>query len=376
VDFELSEEQLAVQGLAQQVLATRFPQAGRMADESWPDENLWRDLAQTGLVGLTLSEAVGGGSLGFVEMCLLLEECGRARARTPLMEHLLAAMVIDRFGADALRQAVLSDAASGEMLLTAATTDRYGGDGLPGLSAIISAGGGYLLSGRQRLVAWGGTAKRIVVFATLDQHGDTICLLLNPESEGVKLEFLATTDGAPEADLMCDGVQIGPNNVIAGPNQGGLARQWLWERLVVATCAQLAGLSATVLRLTAEYTSTREQFGRPIGTFQAVSMHAADAFIEVEGIRLAMLQAAWRLDVGLDASREVSIAKLAASEGAINVLAIANHLHGGVGLLKDYPLQQYLTTTRRLALAAGSAQWHLARLGDMVAERAELEVAA
>ncbi|MBN8840765.1 MAG: acyl-CoA dehydrogenase family protein [Sphingomonadales bacterium] len=376
MDFELSEEQLAVRGLAEQVLATRIPQAGQMADESWPDENLWSDLTQTGLVGLTFPESVGGGSLGFVEMCLLLEECGRARARTPLRDHLLAAMVIDRFGPDTLRQAVLPGAASGEMLLTAATADRYGGDGPPGLSAMVSAGGGYLLTGSQRLVSWGATAKRIVVFATLNQQNDTICLLLDPETEGVKLEPLATTDGAPEADLVCDGVQIGPGSVIAGPNQGGLARQWLWERLVVATCAQLAGLSATALRLTAEYTSTREQFGRPIGTFQAVAMHAADAFIEVEGIRLAMLQAAWRLGAGLDASREVSIAKLAASEGAINVVAIANHLHGGVGLLKDYPLQQYLTTTRRLALAAGSAQWHLARLGDIVAERAALEIAA
>lgn len=376
MDFELSEEQLAVQGLAEQVLANRIPQSGQMTDDSWPDQYLWRDLAQTGLVGLTLSEAVGGGSLGFVEMCLLLEECGRARARTPLMDHLLAGMMIDRFGPDAMRHALLPGAASGETLLTAATADRYGGDGLPGLSAIIGAGGGYVLTGSQRLVPWGGTAKRIVVFATLDQHSETICLLLDPETEGVKLQLLATTDGAPEADLVCDRVQIDLGSVIAGPNQGGLARQWLWERFVVATCAQLAGLSATALRLTADYTSTREQFGRPIGTFQAVAMHAADAFIEVEGIRLAMLQAAWRLGAGLDASREVSIAKLTASEGAINVLAIANHLHGGVGLLKDYPLQQYLTTTRRLALAAGSAQWHLARLGDIVAERAALEVAA
>ena len=135
----------------------------------------------------------------------------------------------------------------------------------------------------------------------------------------------------------------------------------------------LSGVAKAALQLTAAYASSRQQFGRPIGAFQAVAMHAADAFIDVEAMRLAMLQAAWRLGAGLPAEREASIAKLWASEGATRVLATAHHLHGGTGLLLDYPLHLYLTRAKHLSLSAGSAQWHLARLGDIAAASAARE---
>lgn len=371
MDFEFTDTQLAVRDLAQEVLAKRAPKPG-FVDSSWPDAALWEDLTQTGLLAAFLSEDVGGQGFDFVEVCLLLEECGAAHARAPVATTILGSILLDRFAPEVLRQAWLPKVARGEAVLTVAAMDALGGDGPLDLKARPDGGGGFVVSGRQRFASWGETTTGIVIFAHVDDG--LVCLLADPLATGVKLEPLATTSGAPEVDLCFSRVQIGAADVIAEPADGAAIRAWIWQRAVVAASAALTGAAAAALQLTAEYTSSRHQFGRPIGSFQAVAMHAANAFIDVEAMRLAMLQAAWRLSVGLPAAREVSIAKLWASEGATRVLATAHHLHGGAGLLLDYPLHLYLTMAKHLSLSAGSAQWHLARLGDIAAASATAEV--
>jgi alkylation response protein AidB-like acyl-CoA dehydrogenase len=130
----------------------------------------------------------------------------------------------------------------------------------------------------------------------------------------------------------------------------------------------VAGACAAALELTAEYTKGREQFGRPIASFQAVSQRAADAYIDTEAVRLTAWQAAWRLDQGLPASGEVAIAKFWASEGAQRVVHAAHHLHGGVGVDRDYPLHRYFLLVKQAELALGSATPSLQRLGRILAD--------
>jgi alkylation response protein AidB-like acyl-CoA dehydrogenase len=142
---------------------------------------------------------------------------------------------------------------------------------------------------------------------------------------------------------------------------------WLVEHATVAACAVMAGLAAEAVRITGEYTTGREQFGRPIATFQAVGQRAADAYVDAQAIRLTMLQAAWRLGAGARADREVAIAKYWAAAGGQRVVHAASHLHGGIGVDRDYPLHRYFLLAKQLELFLGGASRQLVALGAILA---------
>jgi alkylation response protein AidB-like acyl-CoA dehydrogenase len=131
----------------------------------------------------------------------------------------------------------------------------------------------------------------------------------------------------------------------------------------------MSGVAAEAVRITGEYTVSREQFGRPIATFQAVGQRAADAYVDAQAIRLTMLQAAWRLAAGFPADREVAIAKYWAAAGGQRVVHAAQHLHGGMGVDRDYPLHRYFLLAKQLELTLGGATRQLADLGRMLADQ-------
>jgi alkylation response protein AidB-like acyl-CoA dehydrogenase len=145
--------------------------------------------------------------------------------------------------------------------------------------------------------------------------------------------------------------------------------QWIFEHTTAALCATAAGVCETALRMTAEYTKTREQFDRPIATFQAVGQRAAEAYIDTEAVRLTAWQAAWRLDAGLPATAEVSVAKFWAADGGQRVVHAAQHLHGGIGVDRDYPLHRYFLWAKHLELTLGGATSQLLRLGSLLADQ-------
>ena len=148
--------------------------------------------------------------------------------------------------------------------------------------------------------------------------------------------------------------------------------EWLVQRTTAALALAQAGAAAASLALMAEYTKTREQFGKPIATFQAVGQRAADAYIDTEAIRLTAWQAAWRLAEGLPADKEVAIAKFWAADGGQRVVHAAVHLHGGVGVDRDYPLHRYFLMTKHLELTLGGATEQLLQPGRHPGRRAGL----
>ncbi len=183
---------------------------------------------------------------------------------------------------------------------------------------------------------------------------------------GVERERQDTTTGTPEAQVRLDGVRLGAGAVL-GPVDDGTALRWTLEHATVGICAVMAGAAAEAVRITGEYTTGREQFGRPIATFQAVGQRAADAYVDAQAVRLTMLQAAWRLDAGMPADREVAVAKYWAAAGGQRVVHAASHLHGGVGVDRDYPLHRYFLLAKQLELALGGASRQLLRLGGILA---------
>jgi alkylation response protein AidB-like acyl-CoA dehydrogenase len=173
------------------------------------------------------------------------------------------------------------------------------------------------------------------------------------------VESYPGTDGDPLATLALQGVhgqRLGGDEVLA----------WWLPRVHLGIAALQLGLSRRALELTAAYTKERKQFGRPIGTFQAVQHRAADAWIDLSAMEVSMLQAAWRLDAGLDARREVLIARWWASQGSHRTVAAAQHLHGGMGFDKDYPLYRYFLCSKQWETLLGGASAQLEELGALL----------
>jgi len=173
--------------------------------------------------------------------------------------------------------------------------------------------------------------------------------------------------GRPDALLTFDRVALSEDARLGGADDGGAVVAWLVQRATAALSVEEAGVAAAALALVAEYTKTREQFGKPIATFQAVGQRAADAYVDTEAIRLTAWQAAWRIAEGLPADDAVAVAKFWAADGGQRVVHAAVHLHGGVGVDRDYPLHRFFLLTKQIELTLGGATDQLLRLGAALA---------
>ena len=356
MNFTLDESMVAVRDLASQIFTDKSsPERLKqleVAGETF-DRPLWSELATAGLLGIGLPEEYGGGGLGFVEVGLLLTEAGRHTPKIPLLPTLTTAAAIAKFGAPELAKEWLPKVADGSAVLSAALATFPD----PGLT--LSAAGA--IDGVVSFVPAGLDADLVLVLA--EGLGGSGAFLIDPKGVGVTPEAQVTTAGAIEARLSLNGVVP----VARLDADGEVVREWLRQHVVAGLCATAAGITAAALDLTTKYAVVREQFGRPIATFQAVGQRAADAFIDVKAIRLTALQACWRVGSGLPAAEQVAIAKFWAADGGKRVLHAAQHIHGGIGVDKDYPLHRYFLAYTATELSLGGATEHLLRIGNELA---------
>jgi acyl-CoA dehydrogenase len=382
MDFTYNEEQEAVRQLSDRILTERSTHDRLKAleasagDEGPFDRELWAALAEAGLLGIALPEDVGGAGLDFVAVGLVVEAAGRTAALVPVVETLAyAAPAIDRFGTEAQRRRWLPPIASGASVVTAALAELVGdvivpGDPAPATTATRTPSGAWHLAGTKACVPAGLLADLVLVPATvLGADGapeGTAVFVVDPGSAGVT-RIRQDGPARPEALVELD-CEVGDDDRLGGPGADGPAIvAHITERATAALCLQEAGAAAAAMALTAEYAKTREQFGKPIATFQAVGQRAADAYVDAEAIRLTAWQATWRLAEGLPAAAELAVAKYWAADGGQRVVHAAAHLHGGVGVDRDYPLHRYFLLTRQIELTLGGAHASLARLGALLA---------
>jgi alkylation response protein AidB-like acyl-CoA dehydrogenase len=379
VDFDLTDEQQATIDVAAKLLGDKAtPEAIRaveQADDLRFDRDLWAAMADAGLLGIAVPAEHGGAGLGVLELALVLEEVGRRTAPVPALASLaLGALPLARWGTGAQQADILPGVVAGTTVVTAALVEPLGDALRPSTTARREAGG-WVLDGERTNVPAGLVADLVIVpavvaadAASADAGAGEIGLFLVPAAaEGLRRDRQDTTTGTPDARLALAGVRLGDDAVLGPVDAAGTALRWLVEHAVVASCAVMSGLAAEAVRITGEYTSTREQFGRAIATFQAVGQRAADAYVDAQAIRLTMLQAAWRLAAGFPADREVAVAKYFAALGGQRVVHAAAHLHGGVGVDRDYPLHRYFLLAKQLELLFGGATRQLVRLGGILA---------
>ncbi len=370
MDFRLSQDQQDIQSLAKRILSDLAVPDGLPDMEEaveWHDPAIWRALAEAGLLGVAVPEKYGGMGFGWVELCVLIEQVGAAVAPVPVLPSLaMGAALIAEFGSAAQCEAYLPAVCRGEILLSAALAESESRDPLAPLSTAERDAEGWRLSGEKICVPLGRSALRILVPAR-DAGGAISIFLVDPRGCGLSLERQESTAGELQYRMVMRDLRVDETDRLAGRSGGGHILQWLVEHATAALCALELGVVGRALEMTAKYTGERHQFGKPIATFQAVAQRAADAYIDVEAIRLSTWQAVWRLAQGLDATREVSIAKYWASAAGHRASYAAQHLHGGIGMDKDYPLHRYYVWSRQIELTLGGAHTHLAKLGRMLA---------
>lgn len=325
MDFALDETQRAIGRLARATLA-------RESDV----DAAWKALGEAGLLSLALPERLDGDELGVAEIAVLLTEVGRAGSAVPALATLaLGVLPVVRLGTPEQQDDLLAGIASGDRVLTA------------GLRGTVSAG--TTLSGTLVGVPHAARAYRILVPA-----GDDV-YVVDPAADGVTLTRTPTSSGTPEHTVALAGV--------AAPLLGEPGAAAELHRLALAcACALGDGLVAGALDLTAEHVRTREQFGRPLATFQAVAQQIADVYVAARTLHLATLAACSRL-TGTD----VDVAAYWLTEEAPAAMHTCHHLHGGLGVDASYPLHRYYAATKDLVRLVGGGEHRLARLGARIA---------
>lgn len=366
MDFGFSEEQRDIQKLARQILQDLVTPTTLAAYDNYASERfdraLWGKLAEAGLLGVAVPEEHGGMGFGFMEVALMMEEAGRAIAPAPLAVHMAGGiMPLARFGSAEQKNRLLPGAASGERVLTAALEEQFALDACAPAATARAEGGGYRVSGEKFAVPFAHCAHRVLLGAMSD--AGLVVLLLDPQAAGVTLTPVKTSSYEPQSLLGMNDVLVPAADVLAGPDRGTEVMRFAAECLTVALCAHQLGVTDTLLRTTAAYTSERKQFGVPIATFQAVGNRAADRFIDVECLRLTTYQAASLLAAGAPASVEVDIAKIWAGDVGHRSSYTAQHLHGGAGVDRGNGPWRYCLWARHNEMTLGSTASRLASLG-------------
>jgi len=348
MDFTVSEAQDELAGLARKIVAEQ--------------DSPWADLAAAGVLAAGLPESLDGAGLGLLEQCSVLIELGRSASEVPYLASIvLGAGAVACFGTVAQQERWARPAGQGSVVLTAALAEEDGDDfRRPSARAVRSpSDGAWVLSGVKTAVDAAPQADLFLVPAA--SPDGVLVFLVTPSDAGVSVEPQALTSFAPAGRLVLDGVVVGEDRVLGSP--GASVADWLVARATVGLCAVQAGVVERALELTAEHARTRVQFGRPIGSFQAVAQRLADAYVDVAAVRLTMWQAAWLLSAGLPADVAVATAKFWAADGGHRVAHTAVHVHGGLGIDVSYPVHRYFVAAKGNEFALGGATAQLRRIG-------------
>jgi alkylation response protein AidB-like acyl-CoA dehydrogenase len=366
MDFTFTPEQDEAAELAARILkdrATNQRMKAVEADGNRFDRELWAELGQAGLLGLWLPEEYDGAGLGPIELARVLVEVGRRVAPVPLAAHGPASLLLAEHGSDPQKQAWLPAAASGAKVLTAAVAEERSFAPERPTTVAAADGDGWTLTGSKAIVPAGPYADLFLVPA--ETPSGVGVFLVEPGDAGVTVTTQRFSDGDAVARLDLAGVRIGADRLVGAAD--GTVDQRLRHLLVLGGAAEQLGICQGALDMTAAYARTREQFGTPIGTFQAVRQRLADGYIDTLAQRLALWQAAWRLDEGLPADTEVAVAKLWAADAGHRLAHTTVHVHGGVGIDLDGEAHRYFTSAKRFEFLYGGATEQALHIGRTLA---------
>jgi alkylation response protein AidB-like acyl-CoA dehydrogenase len=366
MNFDLTDEQQMLQAAARDFLASRLDsekiRALAQSDDAL-SEDLWREISDLNWPGLLVSEQYGGQGLGTVELVVLMEQLGYALVPGPVFSNTLAALALEAAASDEQRERYLAPLASGELRGTLALWDRGAGWTPEDITLEPErANAGYVLNGEKLFVLDAGSADFLIVGATGDRR-----FIVDRAADGVTVTPTPTIDATrKQYAVKLAAVKVSEDAAFGGDGALSTAR----DRAYVALAAELTGVAQRALEMAVEYAQERKQFGRPIGSYQAVSHRCAEMLLETEGARSASYYAAWAADNEPEtAPLAASMAKAYASDAACRVTGASLQVHGGIGFTWEHDLHLYLKRARCAAIYLGDSRWHRERVATLVIDQ-------
>ena len=370
MDFGFSDEQDMLRQTARAFLEEHCPTTfvrHMMEDDKGYSADLWQEMAELGWLGLAFPEAYGGQGLGFVDLTVILEEMGAALLPSPFLSTvILAGQTILLGGSEAQKKAYLPKIAEGALVATLAMTEPAGRFDAEGITAVKATpqGAGFSITGTILFVPDAHIAELLVVAArtkeTDDKSAGISLFLVEGNSPGMSTTLLKTMDQTrKQCEVVFDNVQVGRDRLLGTLDQGWPILQKVLNLATVSLCAEMVGGAQRVLDLSVSYAKERVQFGRPIGSFQAIKHKCAEMMLQVESAKSAAYYAAWAVDEDVpEAPLAVSMAKAYCSDAYRNTAGEGIQVHGGIGFTWEHDMHLYFKRAKYAEFTFGDATYH------------------
>ncbi len=376
MDFNLSEEQKMLRDSARDFLASQCPSSFVLEmekDEKGYTPELWKKMAELGWMALSIPEAEGGVGGNFLDLIVMLEEMGRACLPGPFFSTVvLGCQAVLEAATKLQKEALLPKIAAGDLLLTLAHMEpqqtRY--DPFSINTRATPRNGQYQIDGMKIFVPDGHVADLLICVTrtsgeAVGKKGISL-FLVDRKTAGVHISPLKTFTGEKQCEVALVGVKVDEHALLGPVDQGGQVLERLLQKAAVCKCAEMIGGAQKVLEMASEYAKTREQFGRAIGSFQAVQHHCANMLMDIEGSRYITYKAAWMLVENFPAARLVSTAKAWVSEAHKRVVALGHQIFGATGYIVEHDMPIYSRRAKAAELAFGDGGYHRKVVADLL----------
>jgi alkylation response protein AidB-like acyl-CoA dehydrogenase len=363
MDFGFSEEQEMLRESARGLLEKECPATvvrRLIDDERGYDADLWRKMAGLGWTGLVIPESYGGAGLSYVDLVLVLEEMGRVLLPSPFIWTAMVAEALKDTGSEARKQALLPKIAAGDLIATVAWMEPSGLWGADGIAMTArKRGDRFMLDGVKLFVNDAHIANYLLVAARTGGKGITL-FAIETARAGVGITPLKTMDSTRLlSEVSFAGVKAGAEDVVGAVGDGWKVLSQIIDKGKVMIAAEMMGGAQKVLEMSVEYAKVRVQFGRPIGSFQAVQHKCANMMIDIEGAKSAVYYAAWAVSSGVaEAPLAAALCKAAASDAYRRVSADGIQVHGGIGFTWDHDLHLYFKRAKSSEFTFGDATYN------------------
>jgi alkylation response protein AidB-like acyl-CoA dehydrogenase len=370
MDFGFSDEQDMLRQTARAFLEENCPSTfvrQMMEDDKGYAQDLWKQMADLGWLGLAFPEAYGGQGFGFVDLAVILEEMGAALLPSPFLSSvLLAGQTILLGGSEEQKQTYVPKIADGSLIATLAMAEPSGRFDAEGIADVWATpeGDGFRISGTKLFIPDAHVADVMVVAARTKEAGDksfgVSLFLVDSTNSGVSTTLLKTMDQTrKQCEVVFDNVSVGRDRLIGMVDMGWPILRKVLNIATVALCAEMIGGAQRVLDLSVAYAKERVQFGRPIGSFQAIKHKCAEMMLQVESAKSAAYYAAWAVEEDVpEAPLAVSMAKAYCSDAYRHTAGEGIQVHGGIGFTWEHDMHLYFKRAKYAEFTFGDATYH------------------
>jgi len=375
MDLELTKEQKILKSSARDFLKKECPTSVMREmkdDEKGYPEALWEKMADLGWLGVIIPESYDGTGGNFMDLAIILEAMGEACCPGPFFSTVvLGGLAILDAGSDAQKQMILPKVANGDLILAFALTEPGAWYGTSAINVqAVAEKDEYIINGTKLFVENAHIADYILCAVRTDNSGSPdeglTLFLVDGKSEGVTCTVLDTLAYDKQCEVVFDNVRVPADNIIGEKGKAFGLLESLQEKAAVGKCAEMVGCIQTAFDMTVAYAKDRKQFGRPIGSFQAIQHHCANMVIDVDGARFITYQAAWKIAEGLPARMEASMAKAWTSNASRRVTFLGHQIHGAISFCEEHDMHLYYRKAKAAEVAFGDGDYHLEKVAQQL----------